>query len=190
MQPSLRGAKESLGIKQDFDAIIIGSGISGLTVAGFLAKSGLSVLVLEQHHTVGGMTHTFRRKGYEWAVGVHYVGDVHHTQSLLHRLFAAVSDGALSWEKISGPYDRIIISDKIYDFVPGKDAFKSKMSGYFPEESTAIDHYLGLLDDVQNCAPWFFAQKALPRAWGRVLGKTKKASHFLQYARTTTSRVM
>jgi all-trans-retinol 13,14-reductase len=180
----------SLDIKRDYDAIIIGSGISGLMAAGFLAKSGLTVLVLERHHTAGGMTHTFKRKGYEWAVGVHYVGEVHHNHSLLRRLSDAVSDGELIWQKIPGPYDRIIISDKIYDFVPGKDAFKSKMDGYFPGESAAIDRYLRLLDDVQSCAPWFFAQKALPRVWGRVLGKTKGSSQFLQYARTTTSRVM
>lgn len=179
-----------MDIKLKYDAIIIGSGISGLMVAGFLAKSGLTVLILESHHTAGGMTHTFKRKGYEWAVGVHYVGEVHHTQSLLRRLFDAVSDGDLIWQKIPGPYDRIILGDKIYDFLPGKDAFRSKINSYFPAESAAIDHYIKLLDDVQICAPWFFAQKALPRVWGRVFGKTKRARHFLQYACSTTSQVM
>ena len=41
-----------------FDAIIIGAGHNGLTCACYLARAGLKVLVLEQYHTVGGMTVT------------------------------------------------------------------------------------------------------------------------------------
>jgi len=45
-------------LASDFDAIIIGGGHNGLTCAAYLAKAGLSVLVLEQYKTVGGMTLT------------------------------------------------------------------------------------------------------------------------------------
>src|SRR5262245_38129413 len=41
-----------------YDAIIIGAGHNGLTCACYLARGGLKVLVLEQYHTVGGMTVT------------------------------------------------------------------------------------------------------------------------------------
>jgi beta-carotene ketolase (CrtO type) len=41
-----------------YDAIVIGAGHNGLTCACYLAKAGLKVLVLEQYHTVGGMTVT------------------------------------------------------------------------------------------------------------------------------------
>src|SRR5436190_7991501 len=41
-----------------FDAIIIGAGHNGLTCACYLARAGLKVLVLEQYHSVGGMTVT------------------------------------------------------------------------------------------------------------------------------------
>ena len=45
-----------------YDAIIIGAGHNGLTCACYLARAGLKVLVLEQYHTVGGMTVTEEKR--------------------------------------------------------------------------------------------------------------------------------
>jgi len=39
------------------------------------------VLVLERHTTAGGFTHTFSRKGWDWDVGVHYIGEVSTTSA-------------------------------------------------------------------------------------------------------------
>lgn len=47
-----------------YDAIIIGSGIGGLSCANFLSRQGKKVLVLEQHITPGGYVCGFKRKGY------------------------------------------------------------------------------------------------------------------------------
>ncbi len=46
-----------------YDAIVIGSGLGGLTAANQLAKSGHKVLLLEQHYQLGGLATWFRRKG-------------------------------------------------------------------------------------------------------------------------------
>ena len=60
-----------------WDVVVIGSGIGGLTAAVLLSvHGGKRVLVLERHYTAGGYTHSFRRPGYSWDVGVHYVGDL------------------------------------------------------------------------------------------------------------------
>jgi monoamine oxidase len=64
-------------VPDEWDAIVIGSGIGGLGTAALLAKhGGKRVLVLERHYVAGGFTHTFHRPDYEWDVGVHYVGQV------------------------------------------------------------------------------------------------------------------
>ena len=63
-------------LNEPYDALVIGSGIGGLAAAAILSKSGKKVLILERHYTAGGFTHTFQRKGYEWDVCVHYIGEV------------------------------------------------------------------------------------------------------------------
>ena len=71
--------KQSFNIKlvpDKPDAIVIGSGIGGLSTAAILAKTGRKVLVLEQHDQAGGCCHTFIDHGYEFDVGIHYIGQV------------------------------------------------------------------------------------------------------------------
>ena len=63
-------------VPSDLDAIVVGSGPGGLITAAIMAKAGKKVLVLEQHDQAGGTFHTFIDKGYEFDVGVHYIGDV------------------------------------------------------------------------------------------------------------------
>lgn len=58
-------------IPEKIDAIIVGSGIAGLTAAALLAKTGKKVLVLEQHDQAGGCCHTFVEKGFEFDVGMY-----------------------------------------------------------------------------------------------------------------------
>lgn len=58
--------------QRPWDAIVIGSGIGGLSCAAILSRVGKRVLVLEQHDVIGGCTHTFEAKGFEFDTGLHY----------------------------------------------------------------------------------------------------------------------
>ena len=50
-------------LKPEYDVAVIGSGLAGLTCANMLAKSGHSVLLLEQHYQLGGLAAWFKRRG-------------------------------------------------------------------------------------------------------------------------------
>src|SRR3990167_2088317 len=121
--------------RTDYDAIVIGSGIGGLTTAALLAKLGKRVCVLEQHYTAGGFTHSYEREGYEWDVGVHYIGEVHKPWSMIRRVFDVISDGNLEWAPMDAHYDRIVMGEQTYDYVAGRDEFKAEMARHFPAEA-------------------------------------------------------
>ena len=102
-----------------YDAIVIGSGMGGMTTAACLSRLGKKVLVLEQHYTAGGFTHAYARNGYEWDVGVHYIGDVGSRRSLSRQLFDFVSDAQLEWAPMDNNYDRFFIGDEQFEIGPG-----------------------------------------------------------------------
>ncbi len=172
-----------------YDAVVIGSGIGGLTTAACLSKLGKKVLVLEQHYTAGGFTHSYARNGYEWDVGVHYIGDMGSTKTLGRRLFDYITDGQLEWAAMDDNYDRFYIGDREFDLFAGKDAFLEKMTQYFPEERAALKKYMEMLDKVANGMQLYTINKILP--WPANIA-LKQASKLLlpSYFNKTTYEVL
>jgi phytoene dehydrogenase-like protein len=67
--------KPGLSDSDQFDAIIIGSGLGGLSCAAAFARQNFKVLVLEQHHKPGGYATTFKRPGgFVFDVSLHSTG--------------------------------------------------------------------------------------------------------------------
>lgn len=173
-----------------YDSIVIGSGIGGLTCAAMLAKHARErVLVLERHYTAGGFTHAFRRPGFDWDVGVHYIGDVSEPGLPTRRMFDHLTEGRLTWADMGEAYDVIEIAGRRYEFLKGKEAFRARMKSYFPKEARAIDAYL---KEVERAVAWsqaFFAEKVVPELVRKLLGGALRYPG-LRYARRTTAEVV
>jgi all-trans-retinol 13,14-reductase len=173
----------------EFDAIAIGSGMGGLAAAALLAqRAGKRVLVLERHYTAGGFTHVFHRPGYEWDVGVHYIGQM-GPGAPMRALFDQITEGRLEWKAMPEVYDRIRIADRSYDFVSGAERFTERMREYFPQEGAAIGKYLAAVRGAARASRLFFTEKALPAALAGVAGPLLRR-RFLGYARRTTRETL
>ena len=73
-----------------------------------MAKAGKRVLILEQHDQAGGCCHTFIDKGYEFDVGIHYIGKMSNGQ--FNRTFLdQISEGQIEWAPLDDAYDVVSI---------------------------------------------------------------------------------
>jgi len=181
--------KKNPTLADTYDSIIIGSGIGSLTAAALLSKEGKRVLVLERHYTVGGYTHVFKRKGYEWDVGIHYIGEVGRPNSVLKKLFDYITDGKLQWADMGEVYDRIYVGDQHFDFVKGVQNWKDQMKAYFPGEEEAIDQYVDMIFQANRASRNFFMGKAMPAAANALVGGMMSRK-FYSYADKTTYDVI
>ena len=50
-------------VQPQYDVVVIGAGLAGLTAANVLGRAGYQVLLLEQHYKLGGLATWFRRPG-------------------------------------------------------------------------------------------------------------------------------
>lgn len=145
------------------DVIVIGSGVGGLTVANLLAVHGLSVLVLERHYEIGGLTQAFTRRGYHFDTGVHYLGDL-GSRSPLRSLLSHLAPGALAFHPLPVVYEKIRGADLTLDLGGGPASLREQLRRAAPDEGPAIDRYL---EEVLACArlmPSFFFDRMRPRS--------------------------
>jgi len=185
----IQSYKQRPQLQESYDTIIIGSGMGGLTTAAILSKQGQKVLVLERHYTAGGFTHVFKRKGYEWDVGIHYIGEVQRENSILRKLFDYITDHELKWADMGEVYDRIIIGDQHFDFVKGVKNFKKQMISYFPEEEQAINSYIDLVFKAVKTSKNYYISKAISPFLNALVGKFLR-NPFYKFSDKTTDEVL
>ena len=140
-----------MNTQNQFDAIVIGSGMGGITAAAYLAAAGKKTLLLEQYVVLGGCSHVFRRKNkWEFEVGMHYMEDCGREDaivpSILHGL--GIDDKIEFLPLDKDGFDTIVYPDKTLR-VPGSwDDYRSNMIALFPKEEKAIKKFIGILETI------------------------------------------
>ncbi|XP_068120917.1 all-trans-retinol 13,14-reductase-like isoform X2 [Hyperolius riggenbachi] len=149
-------------IPPNLDALVIGSGIGGMSAAVLLAKAGKKVLVLEQHDQAGGSCHTFQEHGFEFDVGVHYVGQMHEG-GMLRVIMDQLTEGQLQWNLLAPQYESIKIGHKVYHLHAGKREFLDTLKKQFPGEEEAIEKFTALMKTVARHVPFLAILKMMPQ---------------------------
>ncbi|MEE6510882.1 hypothetical protein FKM82_031226 [Ascaphus truei] len=183
-------------VPRNLDAIVIGSGIGGQGVAALLAKAGKRVLVLEQLGKLGGCCHTFNEKGYEFDVGIHYIGQLNEL-SPLRVMIDQLTDGQLQWALMDDPFDVVLLGDpgngRRYNMRTGHRQYTDELKKAFPGEEGAIDRFMHLVKKVSGRIQDMVMLKMIPLALARFLcrsGLVHWFSPFFSYASRSVAEVI
>ena len=147
---------------QEFDVIVIGSGMGGMTAAAALSRLDHRVLLLEQARDIGGLTHAFSRNGFSFDVGLHYCGMFGHDQ-FGGRILDWLSGGTIEFHSIGTVYDTLHFPDG-FEIDAGRPAaaYKMELKDRFPDNAAEIDAYFEALLSAEEAAHMVGAERAMP----------------------------
>jgi len=127
-----------------YDAIVIGAGVGGLVCANLLVRTGLKVLLVEQHSMVGGYCSTFRRKGYTFDAATHFYPLLGNPSTITGSLLSELGI-TTQWVKMD-PVDCFHFPDGTMFSVPADfTKYLDKLKQEFPLEARNIDDFFELV---------------------------------------------
>jgi phytoene dehydrogenase-like protein len=142
---------------EHWDAIVVGSGLGGLSAAAYLCAAGKRTLVLESHYVAGGNSQVFRRKHqgleYEFDVGIHYIGECGRDG-----MITAVLNGVGLAERVvfrpldSDGYSTLHFPDLEFRIPFGWKKYRERLLETFPEEREGLSKVLDVLEALGNDA--------------------------------------
>lgn len=176
-------------MKNDWDIIVIGSGMGGMVTAAALSKLGHKVLMLEQYETLGGQTHSFSREGFSWDAGIHYLGGFGPEVSERDML-DWLCDSPIELAPIGPVYDTLHIGDATpLQLSRPASAQRMDLKERFPDEAEAIDNWFDAIIDARKAMDSVGQVRSMPPVFASAVKwwRGKNRSRFLE--RTTAEVV-
>lgn len=130
-----------------FDAVVIGSGLGGMSAGAYLAAAGKRVAILERHSVIGGSSLVFRRRGqWEFDAGVHYIGDCAPGGQIPTLLRGLGLDKHIEFLPLDREGFDTITGPDLQLRVPfGWDAYLDNLLAAFPGEEKALRRYVSVM---------------------------------------------
>ncbi len=121
------------------DVVVVGSGLAGLTTSALLARLGRRVALVEAQTELGGLARSYRRRGVDCPVGIHYFGAAGPGE-LLDRVWSAIGIAVpLRPAGVDGPLSRYHFGAETFDLPVGFDRFEAALVDAVPAERPAIE---------------------------------------------------
>ena len=134
----------------DFDVIVVGAGVGGLSAAGLLAKSGLSVLVLDRNYMPGGSLGAFRRDGVTYDLGAAMLFGFGENGFSPHRFLMNALEEPVAVVRHKALYRLHYGGDPIV-FWPDMGRYLEELTGIFPAERAELyAFYRGITELFEN----------------------------------------
>lgn len=136
-------------LKKEYDVIVIGGGIGGLTCANYLAKEGLSVLVVEKARVPGGCCVSFQRDNgrFTFDSGIHAIGSCRPSGQVGRLLGDLNIQDRITFIR-SDPSDILALPNRTVHFWSNLGRLAEELKSFFPRQSKQIDEFLHFMTQV------------------------------------------
>ncbi|MEW6379948.1 MAG: NAD(P)-binding protein [bacterium] len=134
-----------------YDDLVVGSGVSGMTIALLLAMNGHKVLLLEKNPHLGGAMARFYKQGIPFDIGFHFTGGLSDNGILRQMLSVLeIEEDIHPVFLLHEKANQLVFEaeQNSYEMPAGIQNLQSKLKGYFPDECPAIDRYFALVQKV------------------------------------------
>jgi phytoene dehydrogenase-like protein len=135
-----------------FDAVVIGSGLGGLTAGALLAKAGRSVCVLERNHSLGGAASVFKVGGLTIEASLHQTADPRDPREPKHQILKDLGIlDEIEWVPVS-PFYSVRggpVGDP-FELPHGFDRARKALGARFPESRHALDRVFGEIERIEG----------------------------------------
>jgi phytoene dehydrogenase-like protein len=127
-----------------YDAIVIGSGMSGLMAGNSLVKKGYRVLLLEKHAVPGGYTTNFERKGFRFDASTHVINGCGPGGLAYRQLEKIDAQDRVEFIKVND-FGRVVDETRGTEFVMPWEIgeYVEMLASQFPHEESGIRGYYG-----------------------------------------------
>ncbi len=131
----------------EFDVIIIGAGVGGLTCGSLLSQKGLKILMVEKNKKVGGCCSSFEKEGFSFDLSVQSLGECQRggrVWKLLERLDLLDQIQFIPLEPAREyyfPEQRVLQSSNLESHI-------ENLSRLFPDERKGIEAVYRTLDEI------------------------------------------
>ena len=145
-----------------YDHIVVGGGVSGLTLALILGLNGRKVLLIEKGKHIGGSLSRFYKEGVPFDTGFHFTGGFSSGGILTDMLQVLGFTDRIKPIFFSAPGSIVFVFEQngaVYDMPSGMDNFRAAAYKYFPDETSAIDEYFNRIKKVFDSTLTFDLRK-------------------------------
>lgn len=171
----------------DLDAVVIGSGIGGMSAALELSRRGRTVTLVEAADEVGGLIRPIERQGYSFDVGLHYLGKLGPGE-LFREQLDRLGLGHVEFVELDPDgFDRYCFPGFEIRLCKGRERFTRRLVEAFPDQARGIRDFFDLVARVDDA---LVPSELSHHGFIAALGYLRRHPALLRYGRATYANVL